>query len=223
MSKEWQEASNEYAKVSIAGSGCLHPVARLPNSRGSFLWSGCSRNCSYRPRRSTPSTVSARRVTRARASSRALPPRSHRWIGDEQGVDIGVGRGWDSPHAHWGSEDRFSAYAASVDARHVISALDGPPSNVGLSCSPFVSLWPTSIRKCVYPVLCYNQCISFVAIEEHFWILFDYLAMLYYCVDVRRRWLVVPSSVSGGIRNPQRWCGEPPVQVVVPRHYRPLR
>lgn len=173
MSKEWQEASNEYAKVSI--SGCSRPVARLPGSRGSFLWSGCSHNCSYSPRRSTPSTASVRRVTRAQASSRALPPRSHRWIGspigNEQGVDIGVGRGWDSSHAHWDSEDRYSGYAASIDARHVISGFDGTPSNVGLSCSPFLSFWPTSIRKCVYPVLCYNQCISFVAIEEHFWIL----------------------------------------------------
>ena len=43
----------------------------------------------------------------------------------------------------------------------------GHPPGAELSCSPLFFVCLISIRKCVYPVLCYNQCISFVAIEKY--------------------------------------------------------
>lgn len=126
----------------------------------------------HSPRRSTPSTASARRATRARASSRAPPPRSHKWarcpIGDEQESDIDVERGPANSHAHpdpgivsLGHELHAAGHVA------VNMTADGCPVDTDLRCSSFFVLWPTSIRKCVYPVLCYSQCISFVAIEKY--------------------------------------------------------
>lgn len=174
MSKEWQEASNEYAKVSVTQGG-IYMAEGFPSSRG-LLSIGCSHLCLYSPRRSTPSTASAPSTTRARASCRALPPRSHRWIvapiGDEQSADIGRGRGWglSFSHAHEDPEAPFSGHALAY-VRHVFSTAAGPFATE-LSCSPFLSFWP-SIRKCVYPVLCYNQCISFVAIENTLFCIFS--------------------------------------------------
>lgn len=124
------------------------------------------------PRRSTPSTASARRATRARASFRALLSRSHKWAGcpieDEQDSDIGVGRsGISFPHAHPDS-GTISLGPGFHAARHVVDDLTtaGHPIDTDLSCPLSFVLWPTSIRKCVCPVLCYSQCISFVAIEK---------------------------------------------------------
>lgn len=125
---------------------------------------------SSRPRRSTPSTASAASTIRARALSRALPPRSHRWIvdpiGGESGADIGIGRGGTSSNAQPVPEDCSLGHASS-QAKHVMSIQDEVPSNAKLSwSSPILSFWPPSIRKCVYhPVLSYNQCISFVALR----------------------------------------------------------
>lgn len=126
----------------------------------------------HSPRRSTPSTASARRATRARASSRAPPPRSHKRarcpIGNEQKSDIGVEPGTAISHAHpdpeivsLGHELHAAGHAA------VNMSVDGCPVDTDLRCTSFLVLWPTSIRKCVYPVLCYSQCISFVAIEKY--------------------------------------------------------
>lgn len=126
----------------------------------------------HSPRRSTPSTVSARRATRARASSRAPPLRSHKWarcpIAIEQESDIGVEQGIAISHAHPDPEIvslGHELHAAGHAAVNITA--DGCPVDTDLRCSLFFVLWPTSIRKCVYPVLCYSQCISFVAIEKY--------------------------------------------------------
>lgn len=92
MSKEWQEASNEYAKVSIAHGG-LHTAREISDFLRSFVERATHTFVSCRRSRSTPFTA-------ARNSSRALPPRSHRWmmdvlIADERSADIGCGRGWE--------------------------------------------------------------------------------------------------------------------------------
>ena len=209
MSKEWQEASNEYAKVSTLLNSWPRGFDIAATATATVHISGAYKLSSYRPRRSTPSTASASPTTRARASSRAPPPRNNRWARcpeDEQGADIGAGRGWDSIVAR-PSESPEGLYLehGSTDTSAVCSH-DGPPAGAGVSCcSPFLSFWSTSIRKCVYPVLCYNQCISFVAIEKY--------VVFHSCC---RRWPMCPVSVSciwrgasGGIRNLQRRCGEP--------------
>lgn len=46
----------------------------------------------------------------------------------------------------------------------------GPLLVVPFPAPHFCLFSPASIRECVYSVLCYNQCISFVAIEN----IFDY-------------------------------------------------
>lgn len=78
MTKEWQEATNEYAKVRIYS--CYGKPLR-----GSFLNSCVVKyllTWFYNSvRKSTLSTVSAVRATRARASFRALLPRSK--LGDK--------------------------------------------------------------------------------------------------------------------------------------------
>lgn len=144
MSKEWQEASNEYALVRISCFGFSAgpdrekslPCVNVPNA-----------NPFNRKRRSTPSTVSARRVTKERASFRAPLLRSHRCC-CPTGCD---------PISQERLEGSVRYYG---DLRHVV--LDGSLC----ACSHFLSFL-ASIRKCVYSVLCYNQCISFVAIEKY--------------------------------------------------------
>ena len=179
MSKEWQEASNEYARVCLLSLD----VEMIPLAASESL--GFLRTMSIEldrdmltyvfsnsPRRSTPSTASARRATRARASSRAPLSRSHKWarcpIGDEQDSDIGVGRsGFSVSQTHPDSGIHSPGHGFYV-ARHVVDDLTatGCPIDTDLSCLSYFVLWPTSIQKCVYPVLCYSQCISFVAIEK---------------------------------------------------------
>ena len=94
MTKEWQEASNEYAlvrKLSIC-INCWPIRSLLPCVKSSRYL----RVCRNSKRRSTLSTVSAPRVTRARASSRAPLLRSNRllqFLGRDR-YDDWVCRGW---------------------------------------------------------------------------------------------------------------------------------
>jgi hypothetical protein len=241
MSKEWQEASNEYALVHIlflipdslllAASDFLTSLRASPVKPVRDL---LTHFFPHSPRRSTPSTASARRVTRARASFRAPPPRSHKWarcpIGDEQESDIGFGWGEISiSHAYLDS-GIFSSGHGLYSACHVVDLIaDGHPVNTSLlDSSSFFVLWPTSIRKCVYPVLCYSQCISFVAIEKHVGPFCCYITLLFILFSrsfvwicnvyvwspiLRSSWYVggfpVVRLFPGGIRNLQGWCGEP--------------
>lgn len=81
MSKEWQEATNEYAKV------CIFRFIDIYFAIG---FNSCSRisdgimeswlTDNHRPSVPTPSTVSTARATRARASSRAHLARNNREI-----------------------------------------------------------------------------------------------------------------------------------------------
>jgi hypothetical protein len=191
MSKEWQEASNEYALVHILLSISEFILLAASGFSRSLRTSSIALDRDlltyffpHSPRRSTPSTESARRVTRARASSRAPPPRSHKWarcpIGDEQDSDIGVGRGEISiSHAHLDSGIFSSNHGLHAACHSVDLIADGRPVDTSLlNSSSFFVLWPTSIRKCVYPVLCYSQCISFVAIEKQD----RFVVILYYCL-----------------------------------------
>jgi len=79
MSKEWQEASNEYAKVSSLPNAWSRGFAIAATASATVHISGTYKLYSYRLRRSTPSMASASQTTRARASSRVPPLRSNRW------------------------------------------------------------------------------------------------------------------------------------------------
>jgi hypothetical protein len=68
-------------------------------------------------------------------------------------------------HAHQRAL-RISTWAMVLLTR-APARMMGPRAEPISACSPSLSFWSTSIRKCVYPVLCYNQCISFVAIEKY--------------------------------------------------------
>lgn len=123
-------------------------------------------------------------------------------------VDIGVGRGSDPGSAHTSQFplDALAPGPGSYIACHVSLVENGASARrrTELFTSLFVCL--ISIRKCVYPVLCYNQCISFVAIEKYV----DSLDFLFLSGGVLGAWgMECPVSVSGAIRKLQSWCGEP--------------
>lgn len=116
----------------------------------------------YRERRSTPSTASAKRVTKARASFRAPLLRSHRCAGWPTGNNLISTQDGAHPSQLNVVLIRNSFHS---HAQHVYASEDGPPVRAAVDCSLILSFL-ASIRKCVYSVLCYNQCISFVAIER---------------------------------------------------------
>lgn len=163
MSKEWQEASNEYALVRISPpfpdysrEKSLPLAAKLDDANPSH----------YRERRSTPSTASAKRATRARASSRAPLLRSHKYAGWPTGNNLITTQNGRRFSLHDLKVVFISSCSFHSHAQHVCEMEDEPPPvRAAVDCSPILSFL-ASIRKCVYPVLCYNQCISFVAIER---------------------------------------------------------
>lgn len=165
MSKEWQEASNEYALVHITPVSPFRPQLGEVSAPAELDDANLS---DYRKRRSTPSTASAKRVTKARASSRAPLPRSHRCTSCPTGNElISTPDGRRHP-SHDLYVDLITSYSFHSHVRHVFVSEDGPPPvRAAVDCSILSFL--ASIGKCVYPVLCYNQCISFVAIEQELW------------------------------------------------------
>ena len=176
MSKEWQEASNEYAKVFIPllATDPSPSRLRLPASSKILNLAFLDRmliHITRSPRKSTLFTASARRATRAPALSRALPSRSHKWrnhpTGGESDADIGAKQDED-PFAHQQlrSVDCFTMGFESFAASQVSLMDDGLP--LGAPSAPFTFLsFLSSIRQFMYLVLCYNQCISVVAIEKY--------------------------------------------------------
>jgi hypothetical protein len=145
---------------------------------------------------------------KARASSRAPLARSHRCTGPTGNEAISEQDGRRHPY----DIDVDFLISSSGHVHHVYLPEDGPsPVRAALDNSLFLSLL-ASIRKCVYPVLCYNQCISFVAIENVFSSIpssftFSIVRCCVYCwcgpcVGIRMAWCVY-----GVIRN-RRKCGE---------------
>jgi hypothetical protein len=111
---------------------------------------------------------------KARASSRAPLARSHRCTGPTGNEAISEQDGRRHPY----DIDVDFLISSSGHVHHVYLPEDGPsPVRAALDNSLFLSLL-ASIRKCVYPVLCYSQCISFVAIEKQD----RFVVILYYCL-----------------------------------------
>lgn len=161
MSKEWQEASNEYALVCIS-----RPFRQQSGEVSASVKLDDANLFDYRKRRLTPSTASAKRATKARALSRAAPLRSHRCSSYPTGSDlISTQDGRRHP-----SHDLDVDFIASYSFHRCSTCLcigGWASARARVDCSPFY-LFLASIGKCVYLVLCYNQCISFVAIEHEF-------------------------------------------------------
>lgn len=146
MTKEWQEATNEYAKVRIALLSLprLFPVDALltdhdPNSG----------------RRSNPSPVSAARDTAARVTSRAPRPRGRRW-------DPEIGRKNRSrQEPAWCVDNAGKKLSGVIDRLSLILCC----CSSGV-CSHDVDLYAYLTQKYMYTVLCHSQYIPFVAPER---------------------------------------------------------
>lgn len=147
MSKEWQEAANEYVKV-----------RQMLYGLSAILWGTGLTGLLYSARRSSPLPVRPPRATPARDTSRALLPTSRR---------VQMESAW-----RVGSSPPPARRMYSADGLH-----RRPPCRISLpmksrALSPVswgilslcVLLYAHQFRKEMYPVLRYNQCrISFVA------------------------------------------------------------
>ncbi|KAJ6098789.1 hypothetical protein N7467_000324 [Penicillium canescens] len=163
MSKEWQEASNEYALKEKINP--IHGISKEGYEGKGFVQSPL--------------------------------PRSHRCTGPTGNEAISEQDGRRHPY----DIDVDFLISSSGHVHHVYLPEDGPsPVRAALDNSLFLSPL-ASIRQCVYPVLCYHQCISFVAIENMFSSIFVslYLVSCWCCgppVGIRMAWCVY-----GVIRN----------------------
>lgn len=152
MTKEWQEATNEYAKVcDLSYSICAVIVTRY--SVGLELMADIFFLLN-RAKASTLFTASAAKVTRARASFRAHPPRSKCVFGKK----TISGEKW----MCWVNCPCVAEQTGRVISflKHrnlwpcIVLILYGDASTLDLH--PVT----TSTQNLVCPILCYNQCIS---------------------------------------------------------------
>lgn len=150
MTKEWQEATNEYAKVCDL-SYSIYAVIVTRYSVGLELIANIFPN---RAKVSTLFTASAAKVTRARASFRAHLPRS-KCVFDKETISRGKWMCWvNCPCVaeQTGRGISFLKHRGLWPCVVLILYGDASP----------LDLHPVTIstQNLVCPILCYNQCIS---------------------------------------------------------------
>lgn len=134
MTKEYQEASNEYARVctSLISLHCMAGIKLTTNSKSV----------------STPSTVSAKRDTRARALSRAPRRRRSKLGGHENEEQV--------LQAFMILDEQFSSLLAVYPVALTYATTTKDPR-----CWSGIFLFRQATRKSVYFVLCNNRLYFF--------------------------------------------------------------